>query len=288
MCATSRACRIGWLFVIAALGARIVTYAVHQGACLGGWQKCAASRREPKVASLTKRWLIVNADDFGLSAGVNRGVAEAHDKGIVTSASLMVHGPGAAEAAALARNRPLLSLGLHIDVGEWRYENGHWATVYERAPQNDPKALKAALDEQLDLFRRLVGAKPTHFDSHQHVHTHNPLRSIVHAQAAQLDIPVRHFSTEVWYCGHFYGQDEEGRPNAERLRASFLVDIINALNHDITELGCHPAAALDFQSCYRKERLKELKALCSPVVAQAIEHTRVVLTSFAELRHLKG
>ena len=46
------------------------------------------------------RILIVNADDFGLSAGVNCGIVEAHDKGIVTSASLMVHMPAAAEAVA--------------------------------------------------------------------------------------------------------------------------------------------------------------------------------------------
>ena len=51
------------------------------------------------------RILIVNADDFGLSAGVNCGIAEAHDEGIVTSASLMVHMPAAAEAVTLVRNR---------------------------------------------------------------------------------------------------------------------------------------------------------------------------------------
>ena len=48
------------------------------------------------------------------------GIVKAYDSGIVTSASLMVHMPAAAEAAALARERPLLSLGLHLDVGEWR------------------------------------------------------------------------------------------------------------------------------------------------------------------------
>ena len=63
------------------------------------------------------RHLIVNADDFGLSAGVNRGIVEAYDNGIVTSASLMVHKPAAAQAAALARSRPSLGLGLHIDIG---------------------------------------------------------------------------------------------------------------------------------------------------------------------------
>ncbi len=53
-----------------------------------------------------KRYLIVNADDFGLSEGVNRGIIRAHEQGIVTSASLMVRGAAAAEAARYARAAP--------------------------------------------------------------------------------------------------------------------------------------------------------------------------------------
>jgi len=64
---------------------------------------------------MTPRRLIVNADDFGLRAGVNRGIIEAHKNGIVTSASLMVNRPYAAEAADYARGHPKLSVGLHFD-----------------------------------------------------------------------------------------------------------------------------------------------------------------------------
>ena len=62
------------------------------------------------------RKLIVNADDFGASAGVNRGVVEAHVRGVVTSTSLMVKGAGATGAAALARLHPRLGVGLHWDL----------------------------------------------------------------------------------------------------------------------------------------------------------------------------
>ena len=65
------------------------------------------------------RAVIVNADDFGLSAGVNRGIAAAFEGGIVTSASLMVRPDAAAEAASYARLHPVLGVGLHIDLGEW-------------------------------------------------------------------------------------------------------------------------------------------------------------------------
>src|SRR3712207_7572277 len=78
-----------------------------------------------------KRYLIVNADDFGRSFGVNRGIIEAHENGIVTSASLMVRWPAAAAAAAYAKERPGLGLGLHLDLGEWAYKAGAWPAVYE-------------------------------------------------------------------------------------------------------------------------------------------------------------
>ncbi len=73
---------------------------------------------------MSRRRLIVNADDFGQHACVNDGIIAAHEHGIVTSASLMVHGSAAQDAAAYARGRPALDLGLHVDLGEWRLEAG--------------------------------------------------------------------------------------------------------------------------------------------------------------------
>ena len=58
---------------------------------------------------------------FGLSEGVNRGIIRAHEQGIVTSASLMVRYPAAAEAARYALQHPRLSVGLHLDMAEWVY-----------------------------------------------------------------------------------------------------------------------------------------------------------------------
>ena len=77
------------------------------------------------------RVLIVNADDFGRTGGINRGIARAHEEGIVTSASLMVRDPAAAEAAAYAGEHPQLGVGLHVDLGEWVYGDGGWPAVYE-------------------------------------------------------------------------------------------------------------------------------------------------------------
>lgn len=60
------------------------------------------------------RRLIINADDFGLTSGVNRAIVEAHEGGIVTSATLMANGQAFHEAVSLAQSRPRLGVGCHI------------------------------------------------------------------------------------------------------------------------------------------------------------------------------
>src|SRR5215471_14962749 len=60
------------------------------------------------------RRLIINADDFGLTSGVNRAIAEAHHKGVVTSATLMANSQAFTEAVSLAKSNPKLSLGCHV------------------------------------------------------------------------------------------------------------------------------------------------------------------------------
>src|SRR5467141_3910243 len=162
----------------------------------------------------TKRYLIVNADDFGHSSAVNRGVMHAHDHGIVTSASLMVRRPAAVEAAEYARNRPGLSLGLHLDFGEWVYENENWVPVYTVVSLDDATALRDEGSRQLAAFRTLTDREPDHIDSHQHAHLRDPVRSVVLEAALELNVPVRDCNSEIHYCGRFYGQTGEGSPYA--------------------------------------------------------------------------
>src|SRR5688572_12479651 len=112
------------------------------------------------MTNMRARYLIVNADDFGLSEGVNRGILRAHDEGIVTSASLMVRHPAAAVAAAEAKRRRRLSVGLHLDLGEWVYRDGTWQTVYELVPSDDPDAVAAEVSRQCDAFIELLARPP--------------------------------------------------------------------------------------------------------------------------------
>jgi predicted glycoside hydrolase/deacetylase ChbG (UPF0249 family) len=230
------------------------------------------------------RYLIVNADDFGLSPGVNRGVVEAHERGIVTSATLMVRWPAAVEAAVYARANPRLGVGLHLDLGEWAYRGGEWVRLYEVVPLDDPSMVAAEVERQIDSFFRLLGRAPTHIDSHQHVHCEEPVRTAVLAAAATLGVPVRHLSPGVQYCGDFYGQTGKGEPYPTAVTAEALVRVLSGLSEGVTELACHPGYGDDLDSMYRSERVTEVNALCHPAVRAVVESSAIVLTTFSILR----
>lgn len=231
-----------------------------------------------------KKFLIVNADDFGQSPGLTRGIIEAHERGIVTSASLMTRWPAAAAAAAYARERPSLSLGIHVDLGEWAYRQGTWLPLYEVVPVEDSEAIKTEVAKQLAAFRRLVGKDPTHIDSHQHVHQRDPARSVLIDTARKLGVPLRHFSTSIHYCGDFYGQTAEGHPFPHAITVDGLREILEALPSGMTELGCHPGYGNELDTMYRDEREQETRVLCDPQVREALDSLDIELVSFAYCR----
>src|SRR5262245_53658820 len=130
------------------------------------------------------KYLIVNADDFGLSAGVNRGVVEAHRGGILTSASLMVETGGSEEAARLMKELPWLSVGLHADL-----------------PDSLPEASRARveLERQMRRFHRLTGRAPTHLDSHRNRHRKPELLPEFIEVAHAHNVPLREHSAALYF-----------------------------------------------------------------------------------------
>ncbi len=161
-----------------------------------------------------ERNLIVNADDLGLSAGVNAGIARgprARDR--------HQHQPDGAQAGGrrqprpLAASHPSLAIGLHLDLGQWDYEEGEWKVAYENCPPDDPAAVEAECRAQVDAFRALLGRDPTHLDSHQHAHEQSPCRLVATTLAAELGVPLR--GRRVRYEGGFYGQSGRGDPYPE-------------------------------------------------------------------------
>ena len=205
-----------------------------------------------------QRNLIINADDLGLSQATNAGIAAAHEGGIVTSASLMVRQGAANEAAGYAGDHPALAVGLHIDLGQWNYEEGEWMVAYERCDQDDPVAVEAECRAQLELFRDMLGRDPTHLDSHQHTHMTEPGASVAGRLAAELGVPLR--GKEIRYEGGFYGQSGKGEPLPEAISAQRLIDLILSLPGGWTELGCHPGLRMGEESSYGQERERAAQA----------------------------
>ncbi len=152
--------------------------------------------------------LIVNADDFGRSPGVNRGILEAHLRGIVTSTTVMVNYPAAAPGLERALTEaPDLGIGLHITltsgrpvsapetvrslltdggefihIGAWPAQMSHF----------EPDHLQREIAAQVDRFLALTGRPPDHLDSHHHAAYLHPdgLRALLEI-AAGFGIPMR-------------------------------------------------------------------------------------------------
>jgi chitin disaccharide deacetylase len=133
------------------------------------------------------RRLIINADDFGLTAGVNRGIIEAYRAGTVTSATLMAGGRAFADAVQLAASVPQLGIGCHVQLvdGSPVSDPERVPTLLERPltfRHNLTRFAWAALRHRIDFgeaereaaaqVRRLMaaGVSVTHLDTHKHAH----------------------------------------------------------------------------------------------------------------------
>ena len=228
------------------------------------------------------RALIVNADDLGQSPGVNGGIAEAAEHGIVTSASLMVRWPAAEAAARWALAHGAVSVGLHVDLAEWAYRDGAWAPVYQVVDAGDPLAVDDEFSRQLGAFLRLMGRAPTHLDSHQHVHRSEPLRPLLQRAGERLGVAVRDLSPAVAYSGAFYGQASRGEPYPEGITYEAFVALLDDLPPGATELGCHPGAdgLSDLDSMYLAERGVERRVLCDPRLPAALAARHIQLDRF--------
>ena len=233
------------------------------------------------------RSLIVNADDFGASRGVNRGIIEAHEHGIVTSASLMVDGAAATEAAEFACGATDMGLGLHVELQRWR----------RGVPPRRGAALSAAgvrrharreLQRQLERFRLLVGREPTHLDSHQHRHTSPLVQPLFEQKTRELGIPLRRTPLGVRFCGDFYGHDGRGRPDPDAITVPALIQLLEQISEGVTELGCHPGYANDLNDWYRVEREREVRVLCDPRIRAAVGQLGITLMSFGEVMQLRS
>jgi predicted glycoside hydrolase/deacetylase ChbG (UPF0249 family) len=143
--------------------------------------------------------LIINADDFGLTPGINRAIAELHSAGVLTSATLMANGPAFEDAVAVARTHPSLGVGCHI-------------ALTDGVPVSDPQRIPTLIGPDGKSFRpsivhfigdlllgrihpddvarearaqirklKYFGIPITHIDTHKHTHLFPPIaRTLLH------------------------------------------------------------------------------------------------------------
>ncbi len=247
--------------------------------------------------------LIVNADDLGRTSGINAGVFEAHRRGIVTSATLMVAYAAAAEAAAELAANPDLGVGLHVALtgGPPVLPAKRLPSLVDgagrlpRKPEGlgsaDPTEVLAEVRAQLDRFRRLTGRLPTHLDGHHHCHQVPAVLDAVVAVAREHGLPVRDagqgmrarleeagLATTDRFVNRFYGDE---------VRLDALLEILGELEPGSTEVMCHPGLAdeeLIAGSAYTVEREREIELLTHPEVVRAANRPGVRLAHFGALR----
>lgn len=251
-----------------------------------------------------ERLLIVNADDFGLCKAQNYGIVEACRDGIVTSTTAMMNAEAVEHAAALSRSLSQLAVGMHFVLtlgaplspmpGLTRDGVlGKWIWSMAEQGQLPMAEIARELACQYQRFIDCFGHKPTHIDSHHHVHMLPQIFPLVSAFAAEKGVGLRidreaaklHGltpgavrSTEGYSSG-FYGNAISESLFLEVLDASM------ARGESSLEMMSHPAfvdnTLLDSSYCW--PRLKELEVLTSPSLKEAVAARGYRLGSWRDL-----
>ncbi len=246
--------------------------------------------------------LIVNADDFGLTAGVSRGILDAHRRGIVTSTTLLVNRE-IAPVLVDELKASSLGVGLHLNLtlgapvsnpkrvpslvdGEGRFIRD----AREAATRAKADEARIELGAQIDAFRTLLGRFPTHLDSHHHVGRHEPIQTLLFDFARAVKVPVRSQDDRVRAAArrlglrtpdHFVGESgPEPYWSAERLLAH-----LRALPDGVSEFMTHPGYFDDdlAYSRYGKQREVELRGLTDPEARELIQREGIRLIHFGDL-----
>ena len=167
--------------------------------------------------------LIVNADDFGISKAINLGIIEAYNEGIVKSTTLMCNMEAVDHAIELANENPGIGVGIHFvlttgkplaqGVESLVDEEGNFLKsegIEEKAKKDD---IRKELECQFNKFLS-YGIRPTHIDTHHHVHRIKKVFEVVKEIAIKNNLPVR-------LMGETYDSMYEGIKSTSKFSESF-------------------------------------------------------------------
>ena len=251
------------------------------------------------------RQLIINADDFG-EAAISPGILEAHQKGVVTSATLLVNTDDAEASIALAQKQNL-PLGLHLNLthgtplsnASTLQQDNHFLERNEfvQALEEgliDPEDIRKEAEAQLQWFTENVGA-PTHIDGHNHIHILPTVLDVLLPLAHKYEISFiripfsREGATEAKAAvdahglksnDHFIGLDfgwEKCTPNA-------LEQALRSLEEGVAEYMVHLAHPDDLAGHPDlKGRMQEFTTLTNPRTIEIMQEEDIQLLSYADL-----
>lgn len=248
------------------------------------------------------RRLIVNADDFGLTAGVSRGILRAHREGVVTSTTVLASLPPQEELDVAAAGSGL-GLGLHFNLtwgrpvspadtvaslvdGDGRFSRD-LAALQEHAR---PDEVRRECEAQIETFTRRFGRPPTHLDSHHHAHRLPRVMDAVVDVVLAARLPLRSqdpgFRDGLRRRGIVTTDAFVGDAQAEPYwTAERLLDQLATLPLGVTELMCHPGVFDEdlAYSRYGRQREIELAALCDAEARATVERLDIQLCHFGAL-----
>lgn len=240
--------------------------------------------------------LIINADDFGMTEGVTIGILLAHQQGVLTSTTCMINMPFAEFALKQAQKFPQLGVGIHLVLtlgkplidGALSYtdENGDFkrpSSYEDGKPHADENELYREWKAQIDKFIEIAGQKPTHIDSHHHVHLLPWHHDVVKRLAKEYNIPIRQeeqIAEDLPYipCDiTFYNK---------KMNLEYFKELTEKYSHTL-EIMCHPAL-LDQRLCnissYTTLRMEELEILRSPELIEFIKSNHIELINYSHIK----
>ncbi|MHC5228692.1 chitin disaccharide deacetylase [Enterococcus sp. LJL99] len=243
--------------------------------------------------------VIINSDDFGYSRGVNYGIIDTYQKGILTSTTLMPNMYGFDHAVKLAKEFPDFGVGVHLtltcgkpllqNLSSLIDEQGFFKKLpfYEHEFEIDLDELYQEWNAQIQKIYR-AGIEPTHLDSHHHTHTFAQNQEIIVLLAKKYDLPVRgNFEKKaqvrhVDYFEPFF--DDVGTPNQEEQFEESLNNYLSKLltrlrTEKTTEIMCH-AAYIDQElsrgSSFIQSRINQVNFLIHSKFATEVSHDKEI------------
>ncbi len=220
--------------------------------------------------------VVFNADDFGLSRGVNYGILDCHLHGVVSSTTMLVNMPGTRHAVALAQQHPSLRVGVHLaltigtplaeNVPSLTNQDGQFRSLLEQRNERliDPADVLREWTKQIETFFEF-GLTPSHLDSHHHMHNWAHLRPVIEELASVYQLPWRHYFEETPHQTQMYTEAFDERFYKQGVTHKALDRILDEHRGvQSLEIMCHPAYAdttLTTTSSYVSERLKETDVL---------------------------